>query len=578
MSDNMKFEVSAVDNATSVLKNVQKAVDDTSEKIKSSWERIKDRWKKNEETFKDMRNYGAIAFGAISLLVWKSISDYSDAQKSANALEHAVVWVTHATQAQLKATSDLADALEKKWVLDWDNIKMGLAQLSTFWLSNQAVQKLWWSLADLAVNQFWAKATGEQLSDTANMIAKALNGQFWVLEKSWIRFTEAQKKMIEYGTEMQKVDAINQGFAQNLKYTNDVALQGLDGQMAKVQVQMGNLSESLGQALAPVLLSLMQAITPIIQKFTDWAQRNPELVKWIVLIAGGIAWLISVVGVLWMALPAIVTWISAVWTAITFMTWPIGLLITAIWLLTVFIYKNWDEIKAYFSAFSERFMSRWQPFRDGVKLVFTAIWDGIKLYIQIQINIIKAIFEVFTLLFTWHFKEAWEKVKSIFKNAWEWIKNIFWDMWNQALERGKNLINMFIQGIEAMIGKLVAKVKSVASTVSSFLWFHSPTEEWPWSDADTRAPNFMKMFSQGLVDGTSLVKNAVSWIPDTVKTAITWWVPMNSNVGSVARSGWGGWIVNITISNLYWTDKETAIKFANDMVWQFKRQFSFESF
>ena len=243
----LEFIIKARDEATTVLQNVSKKATDM------------------QPAFEKMATAGTVAFGAISAVAVKSVMDFADAEKSTAQLRHAVIDVTKATEEQLQATSDLADALERKGVLDGDNIKMGLAQLSTFGLSNNAVQKLGGSLADLAVNQFGVNASGEQLSDTANMIAKALNGQFGVLEKSGIRFTEAQKHAIEFGTEMEKVDAINQGFAQNLKYTNDVALTTLEGQMAKTNVQLGNMSEALGSALAPAVNQLLTSLQPIVQ-------------------------------------------------------------------------------------------------------------------------------------------------------------------------------------------------------------------------------------------------------------------------------------------------------------------------
>lgn len=208
---------------------------------------------------------GAAVYGV------KSVTAYNEAEAAQAQLEHAVIGVTHATKEQLDATSALADALEKKGVLDGDNIKVGLAQLSTFGLSNKAVQALGGSLADLAVNQFGVNASGEQLSQSANMIAKALNGQFGVLEKSGIRFTEAQRATIQFGTEQEKVAAINAGFAQNLKFTNDVARQTAAGGLAHLKVQMGNVQEAIGGLIN-------KAIGPIIGAMSDWfdSMGGPE--------------------------------------------------------------------------------------------------------------------------------------------------------------------------------------------------------------------------------------------------------------------------------------------------------------
>ena len=216
---------------------------------------------------KAVLTFGAAAAATAVAIGVKGVKDYSEAERASAMLEHAVIGVTHATQDQLQATSALADQLEKKGVLDGDNIKMGLAQLSTFGLSNEAVRALGGSLADLAVNQYGVSASGEQLSDTANTIAKALNGQFGVLEKSGIRFTEAQQHAIKFGTEMQKVTAINEGFAQNLKYTNEVASQTTEGAFAKMNVVLGNMSEAIGGVLAPIVSDfVVNRIVPLMEK------------------------------------------------------------------------------------------------------------------------------------------------------------------------------------------------------------------------------------------------------------------------------------------------------------------------
>lgn len=205
----------------------------------------------------------AVAGAAVAGFGTLSVMAYNEAEAAQKQLEHAVVGVSKATKEQLQQTMDLADALEAKGVLDGDNIKVGLAQLSTFGLSNKAVQALGGSLADLAVNQFGVNASGEQLSQSANMIAKALNGQFGVLEKSGIRFTELQKSIIATGTEMEKTKAINEGFAQNLKYTNDVARQTGEGGLAHLKVQFGNLQEEIGKLIS-------NSINPLIASFSKW--------------------------------------------------------------------------------------------------------------------------------------------------------------------------------------------------------------------------------------------------------------------------------------------------------------------
>ena len=255
-SEQVQIVVSATDNASGALKTIQGNVD----KFKSGFtQAMKDAVPASQAFGVALLGVtaGVVAFGA------SAVKAYNEAETAQKMLEHAVIGVTKGTQDQLSATMALADELEKKGVLDGDNIKVGLAQLSTFGLSNKAVQSLGGSLADLAVNQFGVNASGEQLSDTANMIAKALHGQFGVLEKSGIRFTDLQQKMITTGSEMEKVAAINEGFAQNLKFTNEVARQTGEGLQAHLGVQLGNIQEAIGQTITA-------QINPLLESFSKW--------------------------------------------------------------------------------------------------------------------------------------------------------------------------------------------------------------------------------------------------------------------------------------------------------------------
>lgn len=372
MAQNLEIVINAQDKTNSAFDSANRGLSGFSNKLEDL-----------KPQFQAMATYGTVAFGAISAIAIKSITDYGDAEKSAKQLAYAVLNVSHATKEQLKQTEDLADALERKGVLDGDNIKMGMAQLSTFGLSNDAVRGLGGSLADLAVNQFGVNASGEQLADTANMMAKALNGQFGVLEKSGIRFTEAQQAIIKTGTEMEKVKAINEGFAQNLKYTNEVALTTFEGQLAKVKVQLGNVSEGIGQALLPAVQNLLTRITPVIDSMLQWANANPDLIQKIVIMGGAIAGLVGVVGLLGLALPAIIS-------AFTILTGPVGLVIALIALLVI----NFDTVKqAVLNLYAT--LENW-----GIIAIFRDIWQNI--YKNFTNNLIPA------------FKEFWEALKPLF--------------------------------------------------------------------------------------------------------------------------------------------------------------------
>lgn len=442
MNDNiLQFVIKAKDEASSVLKSVAQGAENM------------------QPTFQKMAAVGTVAFGAISAAVLKTTADYADAEASALQLRHAVIDVSHATEEQLKATSDLADALERKGVLDGDNIKIGLAQLSTFGLSNDAVQKLGGSLSDLAVNQFGVKASGDQLSQSANMIAKALNGQFGVLEKSGIRFSDAQQNMIKFGSEMDKVKAINEGFAQNLKYTNEVALQGLEGQTAKTQVQLGNLSEAIGGALAPAMQSLLSFVRPMVESFVAWATEHPKLITGILGVSAGIAGLIAGIGVIGLVVPSIIAGIGVLTTVLGSLGAVFGIVSTAVGFLnTAFWFLAANPIVLIIGgiilaliALGFAIYEVWKHW-DEILLKTKVVWEEIKTFL----------FDAFNSMVAWS-KEKLAVVQQVFTDAFTSVKNTIFSIWDSIQAK----IQAVIDWISQKVSQAMSMVSQVSSAISS---------------------------------------------------------------------------------------------------------------
>lgn len=449
--------------------------------------------------------FTAAAVGGATIFAKQSIAAYAEAEAAGKQLEHAVIDVTHAKKEELAATIALADELERKGVLDGDNIKTGLAQLSTFGLSNKAVRALGGSLSDLAVNQFGVSASGEQLSDTANMIAKALNGQFGILEKSGIRFTKAQKHAIEFGKEMEKVKAINEGFAQNLKYTNDVALTTFEGKMAALTVRFENFKEALGGALVTIgkfavtgqdadgaLFDSINAVIPddetaaritdfIIQlrnafvKIGDWIAENKELV-------------ITFLKGLGIALGVLLT-IGTITIMITALTNPLVLLSLAIAALYTAFQTNFlgirDIVTAVVTILVEIFNTVLMPIIAAVTAFIIDHWTQIMQMTDGIWHIIIGIFQVasaiiggifFTLLALlkgdWH--KAWETIKDALRMAWDGIKNIFGGALNFIKGWGGAILDELVRPFRDaynQIQNLVNKIKDALD----FTKRHSPS-------------------------------------------------------------------------------------------------------
>lgn len=568
------------DKATSALNSVSGSLDNMAGRAKAM-----------QPAFEKIALAGTVAFGAISAVAFKAIKDYAEVETANSKLEHAVLAVSKGTKEQLAAMEDLIEVQEKKGVVDADALKVGVAQLSTFGLTSNMVKQLIPSLADLAVNQYGVAVTSEQMNDTANVMAKALNGQFGILEKSGIRFTETQQKMIEFGTETQRITALQQGLAQNLKFTNESAAATSEGGMQRLKVQLGNVSEALGKSLMPLLNNLVERVKPIIEKVAAWIEKNPELTTKIIMVSAAVAGLLVVVGTLGVLLPAIIAGFG-------FLVSPVGLVVIAIAGLVavgIWLYKNWEEIEQkatqIWGSIAAFFTSIWNTITGTVKgavdeilfriedtfwliewkirTAFEAvlkflgeIWNGITevfkfavafiaglvivAFEAMGIDIVKVINDMYNGIVAF-----WESTKAAFGIALQFIK----DLWNTVWSAVKEVFIGTWNEISAVFNTVMAVVSSVWQTVwTAFKDFISPvvnaiknvvTGLWSWLKGifESASKPVSNAWSSMWDSLTSAATMAWEGVKNTVKSSINWIIgkvnDLINAINSVAQRGAG---------------------------------------
>lgn len=334
----LQFIIDAQNKAEATLKGVSKNLDQVKSKVESF-----------QPAFQKMAVAGTAALVGITALVKSSTEAYAEAERAERQLYNAVVNVSKGTKEQAAAIGEAANALQKKAGIDGDALKMGAAQLSTFGLQSESVVALTKSLADLTVNQNGVNASSDAYITSANVMAKALNGQFGALEKSGIRFTAHQQELIMTGTEVQKVAALQEGLAQNLRETTDT-ISGVDLASAKYKQTLGDIQENIGKAMIPALTKLSEALLPILEKFAAWAEANPDLLAKIIMVTAAIAGIITVVGTLGLVLPSIITGFTALGTVLTFLSAnPIVLVVAAL----AFLILKFNELIQVTGGFKE---------------------------------------------------------------------------------------------------------------------------------------------------------------------------------------------------------------------------------
>jgi len=434
---NINIIIDAQNRTTGALSSAQRGM----ENFKGSVEKM-------QPAFQKMAAVGAVAFTAISAIAVSSFKAFADAQAQteitnqslSNTLDNMAKGPLASLNKQLKdgetAFAHVANAAIEAGAaavkLGFDD-ETAARSFSKLFAITKDVTK---SNKELAIAQDLARFKGISLEEATQKLVMVHSGATKELKMLGLAVDDA-------ATAEQNLDAIHRQVSGSAETFAGTAA----GAMERIKVQMDNLKETIGGALAPAFERILTAVSPLIEKFAAWAERNPELLAKIIMITGALAGLVAVIGVLGMALPAIIT-------AFTILTSPITLVVAAIAALAAGI--TWV-------------INNWQMLKDKAM----EVWNSMPAFIQ---DAVKAIFAPLTLLinFIQLIKNNWQGISDFFKKLWEDVKGIF----QSAVEGIKSilqpvidLINSIISKIQSIGGAIGGGIKKAGNFVGNLLGF-----------------------------------------------------------------------------------------------------------
>ena len=98
----------------------------------------------------------------------------------------------------------------------------------------------------------------------------------------------------------------------------------------KLQASFTGLKMAIADKLIPVLQPLIDSITNIVQKVTDWTKKHPKLTKVILIVVGAIGGLMLILGPLLLILPGLIALLPLLGAAFSVCLGPVGLIAVAI--------------------------------------------------------------------------------------------------------------------------------------------------------------------------------------------------------------------------------------------------------
>ena len=124
---------------------------------------------------------------------------------------------TGATDDQIKAMIDLTAQQEKLGVVSQETQLAGLQELGTYVEHKESLEKLLPVMNDMIAQQYGIGASMESASGIATMMGKVLgNGQVDALSRLGYKFNDAQKKVLKFGTEEEKVNMLTEIITQSV--------------------------------------------------------------------------------------------------------------------------------------------------------------------------------------------------------------------------------------------------------------------------------------------------------------------------------------------------------------------------
>jgi phage-related minor tail protein len=282
--------------------------------------------------------------------------------------------------------------------------------------------------------QDYAALTGTDLQSAAMMFGKSLSSGNNYLKRQGILFEESADKA-QFFKNM--VEAVNQKAGGTAKQ----AAKGLSGALFQLKNNFGEIAETIGEQLSPIVIKISQKF----RQFKDWFNNlSPAMKKFIVttmLIVAAIGPLIFIIG----KLISIVGMAGKAFQVLRAVLTPQGIIIMAIVLAIIaliIVIRNWGKITAWFS-------DKWSKLVD---------------FIQRMPRILFILARVFqpVLFLPLMIIRNWETIKTFFSNLLNGIWNLF-DNW---------IVQLVGSVIMPFIGLPITIIKNWSSIADFFttLW------------------------------------------------------------------------------------------------------------
>jgi hypothetical protein len=202
----------------------------------------------------------AAALGAVTAVIGSAVQAAIEDQAAQASLARQIKASTKATDKQIKGVEEYISSLGQSVAVSDGDARPALQALV---VATKDVTKAQ-DLLNIAIDI--SAGTGKDLASVSDALAKAYAGNMRGLQA----LSPELKAMIKDGASLEEVLAT---LETNFGGAGEAAANTAAGGMKKLGIAFDETKESIGMAFLPVFEKLL----PVVQKFSAWAEKNPQL-------------------------------------------------------------------------------------------------------------------------------------------------------------------------------------------------------------------------------------------------------------------------------------------------------------
>lgn len=281
---------------------------------------------------------------------------------------------------------------------------------------------------------------------------------------------------------------------------------GFGGSLEKLKSSIDVAAVSFGEALAPVISKVAEAIQSVVTWFNSLDAEQQQTIATIALVVAAIGPLLIIIG-------SVISAIGALTPVIAALAGPIGIIIVSISTIVGIITTLWntnEEFRNSIIGIWEEIKTAWNECVTGIKEALAEL--GINF--ESSGSLIKGIWTEFCNMFAPAIKGAFEIVKNIIKTVLDAIRGIVQTVvkliqgdwkgaWEAMKQTASNLVNNIWNTIKSVFTTIWNYVSGIVGRLKNIFNFN-------WSLPNIKLPHFSVSDGRTVL-GVTLPKISVEW-------------------------------------------------------------------